>query len=71
MRQFWFAVVYTSLTFGANTAIADISGLAELREGSMKKLVFHADPVEASSEIFVTLKVTNRHWTITRASTFS
>jgi thiol-disulfide isomerase/thioredoxin len=38
------AVLYTALVVFANGAAADVAALEGLREGDMKKLVFHADP---------------------------
>ncbi|TCM84636.1 TlpA family protein disulfide reductase [Rhodovulum steppense] len=37
-------VLYTALALGANTAAADPAALNGLREGDMRKLVFHAAP---------------------------
>ena len=45
MRWFTSAVLYTALALGANAALADTAALEALRDGSMKKLVFHAEPV--------------------------
>ena len=45
MRWIRFAVIYTALALGANAGLAaDIAALEALREGDMKKLVFHAQP---------------------------
>ncbi len=45
MRWIRLAVVYTGFALGANAALAaDIATLEALREGDMKKLVFHAEP---------------------------
>ncbi len=38
------AVLYTALSLFANAAVADVAALEALREGDMKKLVFHAEP---------------------------
>ncbi|MDH5798670.1 MAG: TlpA family protein disulfide reductase, partial [Paracoccaceae bacterium] len=38
------AFLYTALAFGANIAMADTAALEALREGTMKKLVFAAEP---------------------------
>ena len=38
------AVLYTALWLFANAAAADTAALEALREGDMKKLVFHAEP---------------------------
>lgn len=54
----WFRdlVLYASLTLGANAALAqtapDTAALEALRDGSMKKLVFHSEPQEISPEVF-------------------
>ena len=37
-------VLYTGLALGANAALADTAALEALREGDMKKLVFHSEP---------------------------
>ncbi|NSX53843.1 TlpA family protein disulfide reductase [Parasulfitobacter algicola] len=47
------ALVYTALLFGANTAFADAE-LEALREGTMKKLMFHSAPADVSTTGFVT-----------------
>ncbi|MEM8732445.1 MAG: TlpA disulfide reductase family protein [Pseudomonadota bacterium] len=53
MRKVLIALVYTALTFGANTALAsDISTLEALRDGDMKKLSFHSTPRPVSAEPF-------------------
>ncbi|MDJ0627922.1 MAG: TlpA disulfide reductase family protein [Rhodobacter sp.] len=52
MRLIRFAVVYTALALGANAALGDTAALADLREGSMKKLVFHAEPQPVSDVAF-------------------
>lgn len=46
-------VLYTALALCANTAVADTAALEALREGHMKKLMFHADPAEVSDVAFV------------------
>ena len=50
------AVLYTAVALGANAAAAepaaDIGTLEALREGDMKKLVFHADPQGVSAATF-------------------
>lgn len=45
------AVLYTALVLGANAALAD-PALEAMREGTMKKLVFHAEPQDVSSAAF-------------------
>ncbi|MCB2137060.1 MAG: TlpA family protein disulfide reductase [Rhodobacteraceae bacterium] len=52
MRWFVSAVLYTALVLGANTAFADKAELEALREGSMKKLVFLAEPAAVSETTF-------------------
>ena len=44
-----FATLYMALLLGAN-AQADTAALEALREGSMKKLIFHAEPQPASQQ---------------------
>jgi thiol-disulfide isomerase/thioredoxin len=53
MRWLRSVVVYTALLLGANAAAADTAALEALRTGSMKKLVFHAEPQAASNAVFV------------------
>jgi thiol-disulfide isomerase/thioredoxin len=52
MRWFTSAVLYTALAFGANTAFAGTADLEALREGSMKKLAFAAEPSAVPSTTF-------------------
>lgn len=52
MRWFISAVLYTALALGANAGTADIATLEALREGSMKKLAFAAEPAEVSQAVF-------------------
>jgi thiol-disulfide isomerase/thioredoxin len=51
------ALVYTALTLGAiagaSGARADLAAAADLREGDMKKLIFHETPKETSSAVFL------------------
>ncbi|MDA5092564.1 TlpA disulfide reductase family protein [Aliiroseovarius sp. KMU-50] len=47
------ALLYASLALGANAAFADTAALEALREGEMKKLVFHSEPVVASAASFL------------------
>jgi len=51
MRLIRSAVLYTLLAMGANTALAD-PALQELRDGSMKKLIFHSEPKDVSDAVF-------------------
>jgi thiol-disulfide isomerase/thioredoxin len=48
MKRLLAAVVYTALVLMANPLLADMSEVEALREGDMKKLVFHADPKPVS-----------------------
>lgn len=56
MKKLLSALVYTALSFGAITATpvahADLAAAAELRDGDMKKLIFHAAPKATSSAAF-------------------
>ena len=52
MRIVLSAFLYTALALSANTARADIASLEELREGTLKKLVFAAEPIPGSSISF-------------------
>jgi len=47
------AVLYTALLCGANAALAEAT-LEALREGDMKKLMFHAEPQSVSDVTFTT-----------------
>ncbi|MEL7114826.1 MAG: TlpA disulfide reductase family protein [Pseudomonadota bacterium] len=51
MRVLRFAVLYTALLLGANTAAAD-PALEALREDSMKKLIFHSEAQPVSDAVF-------------------
>jgi thiol-disulfide isomerase/thioredoxin len=46
------ALLYTALTLGANAATADTAALEALREGDMRKLIFHAEPRPVGSAVF-------------------
>lgn len=53
MRLVRFLTLYMALLLGANAAVAaDIAALEALREGDMKKLVFHATPRAVSNRPF-------------------
>jgi thiol-disulfide isomerase/thioredoxin len=54
MRLIRFAVLYTALALGANAALADTAALEALRDGDMRKLMFHSEPQMASTAIFTT-----------------
>lgn len=53
MKLLKFAVLYTALLIGANGAAAD-PALEELREGTMRKLLFHSEPQTISQVPFAT-----------------
>jgi len=53
MKKLFAALLYTSLFLGANTALADLSAIAEMREGDMRKLVFHDEPMPVSDAHFI------------------
>ncbi|MEM8553583.1 MAG: TlpA disulfide reductase family protein [Pseudomonadota bacterium] len=53
MKRVLVAALYTALLAGANAAVAD-PAIADLREGSMKKLVVHSDPKPSSVAQFET-----------------
>lgn len=53
MRLFRSALLYLSLALGANAvAAADIATLESLRDGDMKKLVFHSEPKATTDVAF-------------------
>ena len=52
MRKLLFALLYTALCGVANTAVADMSEVAELRTGDMRKLMFHSAPMSGSDVAF-------------------
>jgi len=52
MRLIRFAVLYTALALGANAAAAD-PALMALRDGDMKKLIFHSEPKPVSDVTFL------------------
>lgn len=56
MRLFRLLTLYIALSVGAialpTPTLADMAGIADLREGSMKKLVFHATPKPVSGADF-------------------
>jgi len=58
MRRVLLAVLYTALSLGANpqgAQAADPAALADLREGSMQKLVLHDTPKAVSDVTFAAL----------------
>ncbi|MGB3317079.1 MAG: TlpA disulfide reductase family protein, partial [Albidovulum sp.] len=52
MRWLSSAVLYTALALGANTALAGTAELEALREGTMKKLAFAAEPAAVPATRF-------------------
>ena len=55
MRLIRFAILYTALVLGANSAAAaDTAALEAMRDGTMKKLNFHTEPKSVSTTPFVT-----------------
>lgn len=53
MRLLRFSVLYMALALSANIASADIETATALREGDMKKLVFHPEATEISDTAFI------------------
>ncbi len=47
------ALLYTALSVMANTALADPAALEALREGDMRKLTFHSEPLPGSDVTFM------------------
>ncbi len=52
MRLVRLLTLYLALMTGANATLADTAALQALREGEMKKLVFHAEPRTVSDAAF-------------------
>jgi thiol-disulfide isomerase/thioredoxin len=52
MKRFRQIVLYMALALGANAAVADTAALEALREGDMKKLMFHSAPEPAPQVAF-------------------
>ncbi len=52
MSIFRSVVLYAALALGANSAVADVADIEALREGLMKKLVFHSEPKPVSDKVF-------------------
>lgn len=52
MKKLFAALLYLGLALGANIALADYATIGAMREGDMKKLVFHAEPKPISSAAF-------------------
>ncbi|MEY1554024.1 TlpA disulfide reductase family protein [Yoonia sp. R2331] len=53
MRNLKSALLYTALCLVANTALADTAALEALREGDMRKLAFHSEPMPGSEVTFL------------------
>lgn len=53
MKLFRLTVLYMALALGANSAFADMSDIAALREGDMKKLNLHTAPKSVSNAAFI------------------
>lgn len=53
MRLFRLSVLYMALALSANVASADIEAATALREGDMKKLVFHPEAMTSSEATFI------------------
>ncbi|MEM9786784.1 MAG: TlpA disulfide reductase family protein [Pseudomonadota bacterium] len=52
MRKLLSALLYTALVTVANPGAADTATAEALREGDMRKLIFHAEPIAASDVAF-------------------
>ncbi|MDG1532334.1 MAG: TlpA disulfide reductase family protein [Paracoccaceae bacterium] len=53
MRYLRLALLYTALILGANTAWADFSDVENLREGTLRKLIFSAEPSATTDAAFM------------------
>lgn len=53
MRAFFSLILYLALAAGANATSAYPSGVTDLRDGDMRKLVFHEDAKEVSQVPFL------------------
>ena len=53
LRKLKSALLYTALSLVANTALADTAALEALREGDMRKLTFHSEPMPGSEVVFM------------------
>ena len=56
MRKLGLALLYTAAVTLANPATADIAAAQDALDGSMRKLVFHADPKPAGDSDFTTFE---------------
>ncbi|MEL6119581.1 MAG: TlpA disulfide reductase family protein [Pseudomonadota bacterium] len=55
MKTLFRIVLYTALAFGANAGLADVETAKALRDGDMKKLVFHEVPKDVTQTGFETI----------------
>ena len=55
MKSVFRIVLYTALALGANASLADVDAAKDLREGDMKKLVFHEAPKDVTATAFETI----------------
>ncbi|MEJ8562859.1 TlpA disulfide reductase family protein [Yoonia sp. GPGPB17] len=53
MRKLISALLYTALMGLANTGHADVAAAEAMREGDMRKLIFHSAPMESSGVTFM------------------
>ena len=53
MRKLMSALLYTALMGLANTGQADVAAAEAMREGDMRKLIFHSAPMASSEVTFV------------------
>ncbi|MEP5153102.1 TlpA disulfide reductase family protein [Planktotalea sp.] len=53
MRKRIAAILYTALLMGANLAHADLSEIAAMRDGDMKKLNFHSEAKPVSTQSYL------------------
>ncbi|MFQ1699472.1 TlpA disulfide reductase family protein [Loktanella agnita] len=52
MRKLMFALLYTALALVANPGVAEVTDIAALREGDMRKLILHDTPEPGSDVSF-------------------
>ena len=53
MRKLMSALLYTALLGLANTGHADVAAAEAMREGDMRKLIFHSAPIPSSDVAFI------------------
>ncbi len=53
MRKLLSALLYTALLGLANTGHADVAAAEAMREGDMRKLIFHSAPIASSDVVFI------------------